>query len=38
MEAHFDNFSQKLSHFYDSYNFLIKTEKMFGNILYDRKK
>ena len=37
MEAHFDNFSQKLSHFYDSYNFLIKTEKMFGNILYDEK-
>lgn len=34
-KSHFEYKSQKLSHFYDSYNFLLKTQLLFGNRLYD---
>ena len=34
-KAHFEYQSQKLAHFYDSYKFLLKTQLLFGNRLYD---
>ena len=34
MQAHFLFQSQKLRHFFDSYQFLLKTELLFGNRLY----
>ncbi len=34
-KAHFNKNSQILNHFFDSYNFLLDTEKLFGNRLYN---